>query len=327
MTRESVGLPNLWQPVTYISHYIYWLSKSHEELNEDMYNSEKALNKKVLKKPELTETVQSAEHGKSKAKSISSQYMNELESGSSTQNHLVMSETHKTNFFLTLYGKNKAEGCEVITGTIDTNQNTVYQMVLKGPNKKNHFESLLDNCNHDDNCLETVLQNLVILGKCSEEIVKKEKVFQLILSLLNDMANGESALLVIDDTQKILLPLTEQTRVLSRMEAQRGKLLQVILLGRKKHIQCLHSPQFKQTYQRIPVRQKTGKLKVDGIRKNIENLLKMGGSKEGICFSTEALIFIRNNPLGISYMADLMLENVYLSLQNKKAEEMKEEIV
>ncbi len=39
-----------------------------------MYNSEKALNKKVLKKPERTNTVQSTEHGKSKAKSISSQY-------------------------------------------------------------------------------------------------------------------------------------------------------------------------------------------------------------------------------------------------------------
>ncbi len=39
-----------------------------------MYNSEKALEKKVLKKPELTGTVQSAEHGKSKAKSISFQY-------------------------------------------------------------------------------------------------------------------------------------------------------------------------------------------------------------------------------------------------------------
>ncbi|MHC4267544.1 MAG: hypothetical protein ACYSTS_03675 [Planctomycetota bacterium] len=297
-----------------------------------MYNTEKTLNKnkkalKELKEPEHTETVQSAEHSKSIAKSIPSQNMNALESGPSIQNHLVMSETHKTNFFLSLYGKNKSEGCEVVAGTINASQNTVCQIVLKGPNKKNHSESLPDHRNHDDNRLETILQKLVILGKCSEEIVKKENIFQLIMFLLNDMANGESALLVIDDTQNILLPLMEQTRILSRMEAENKKLLQIIILGRMKRIQSLHSSKFKQTYQSAFVRQQSDKLKVNEIRKNIENRLKMDGPKEGICFSTEALTFIRNKSLGISYMADLMLENVHLSLQNKKAAEIKEEIV
>ncbi len=292
-------------------------------------NIEEVLNKskKVIKKSEFTQTDQLAAHINSKVKNIPSQNMNELESGSFILNHLLRSKTNKTNLFLSLYGLNKSEGCEVVTGTIDASQTTVSRIVLKESNTENHTGSSLGHRNYDDNRLEAFLQKLVILGKCSEEVVKKEKVFQLIVHLLNAMTDGESALLVIDDTQNILLPLMEQTRILSRMEAEKKKLLQVIILEQKKRIQALHSPQFKQTYQRISFRQKPDKFKVEEIRKNIENRLTMYGSKEEICFSTEALTFIRNNTFGISCMANLMLENAHLGLRNRKAIEVKEGIV
>ena len=263
-----------------------------------MTNIEKALNKikKEMKKSEHTKTDQ----------------------------HVIHS---KTNFFLSLFGTNKSEGCEVVAGAIDQKQTTECHMVLKGSDMETHSEPLLDHCNYDDNRLKLILQNLAILGKCSEELTKKEKVYQLITFLLNAMTNGESALLVIDDTQNVLLPLVDQTRILYRMEAQKEKLLQVVILGRKKHIQCLHSSQLKQAYHRIPVRQQSDKIKVDKIGKNIENRLTRDGCTNGISFSKEALAFIRNNSSGISCMANLMLDNVGLSLHNKKAIEKNEEIV
>jgi formylglycine-generating enzyme required for sulfatase activity/type II secretory pathway predicted ATPase ExeA len=280
-----------------------------------------------MKKPELTETVQLVVHSKSRAKSQTSQNMDELENASSLQGYLVVSEIHKTNFFLSIYGVNKSEGCEVVTGAIDSNQATVCRMVLKGSDMENHSEPLLGHCNDDDNHLELILQNLDILGKCSEERIKKEKVYQLISFLLNEMTDGESALLVIDDTQNILQPLMAQTRLLSRMEAQKKKLLQVILLGRKQHIQCLHSAQFKKIYKRISVRQQSDKFKIEEIGKNIENRLIGDGTTEGISFSKEALTFIRNNALGISCMANLMHDDVHLGLYNKKVMEKNEKIV
>ncbi len=233
----------------------------------------------------------------------------------------------KTNFFLSLFGTNKSEGCEVVAGAIDQKQTTECHMVLKGSDTETHSGPLLDHCNYDDNRFKLILQNLAILGKCSEELIKKEKVYLLITFLLNAMTNGESALLVIDDTQNVLLPLVDQTRILCRMEAQKEKLLQVVILGRKKYIQCLHSSQLKQAYHRIPVRQQSGRIKVDKIGKNIENRLTRDGCTNGISFSKEALSFIRNNSSGISCMANLMLDNVGLSLHNKKAIEKNEEIV
>ncbi len=238
-----------------------------------------------------------------------------------------MSETNKTKFFLSSYGINKLEGCEVVAGAIDKSQAAICKIVMKGLNIENQPNSSLDSHNFDDNHFDSILQNLIILGKCDEEVGKKEKVFQLIMFLLSSMSDGESMLLVIDDTQNILMSLTEQTRILSRMEAEKGKLLNVIILDRKKRIQSLHSPQFKQACMRAFVRQKPDKLKADEIVENIENRLTMGDSTEGIYFSTEALVFIRNNSLGISCMADLMLKNVHLRLHSKKVEDEKDKIV
>ncbi|MCP4255884.1 MAG: SUMF1/EgtB/PvdO family nonheme iron enzyme [Candidatus Scalindua sp.] len=280
-----------------------------------------------MKKAELAEKVQLVVHSKSKAKSQTFQNMDEPEDGSSFQDDLIMGETHKTNFFLSLYGTNKSEGCDVITGAIDSRQTTACRMVLKGIGMEGHSEPLLDYCNDDDNRLEMIFQSLVVLGKCSGVRTKKEKVYQLITYLLNAMTDGESALLVIDDTQNILLPLMEQTRVISHMEEQKEKLLQVILLGHNKHIECLHSSWLKQANQRIPLRGQFDKIKVDEIGKNIENRLTRDGFAKGISFSKEALTFIRNNSSGISCMANLMLDNVHLSLHDKKPIVKNQEIV
>ncbi len=282
-----------------------------------------------MKKPEFTKTVQSAAYSKSKAKSQTPQNIDELEHGASLQGDFAMSKTRKTNFFLSLYGTNKSEGCDVITGAIDSIRITSCRMVLKGSDKEDHSEPSPDHCNDDGNRLELIFQNLVILGKCSEvSTKKKEKVCRLITLLLNAMIDGESALLIIDDTQNILLPLIERTKIISCMEAQKEKLLQVILLGKKKQIQVLHSPQLKQACQRVSVSQQFDKFKVDKMRKNIEEHCLTGDdTMEVINFSKDALTFVRNNSLGISCMANLMLDNTHLRLHNKKAIEKNKEIV
>jgi Tfp pilus assembly protein PilF/type II secretory pathway predicted ATPase ExeA len=237
-----------------------------------------------------------------------------------------MSETFNTNLFLSLYGTKKSEGCVVITGAIDTCQSTICQMVLKEPNNKSHSGPTQDYNIYESKRIESILQNLVILGSNTEKRIKKEKVSELIIFLLNSMKKGESALLVIDDTQNILMSLMEQTKIISSLEAQRDKLLHIILLGQKGKIQSLHSPQLKQSDQKTSVRNQLNRPKEDAVRKYFEHRLITAGSQEGIDFSPEALAFIRNNPLGIPCIVNLIFDNVLLGVHTKKILERTEEI-
>ncbi len=274
----------------------------------------------------LTEAILPIVHGKSRAESQILQNTDKFESDSSLQGGIVMCETYKTNFFLSLYGINKSEGCDVITGAIDSGQTTVCRMVLNGMGMEDHSGSLLDDSDdddNDDNRLELIFQNIALLGKCSEVSARKKKVYQLISFLLNAMIDGESALLVIDDTQNILLTLTEKTRITSRMQEQKNKFLQVVLLGDEKHIQHLHSPHISQTNQRIPANRQYDIHEITKIKTNIENRLTKNGPGEGISFSKEALTFVKDSPSGISCMANLMFDNVHLGLHEKRVVEKK----
>ena len=247
-----------------------------------------------------------------------------------------MSVTHKTNLFLSLYGINKLDGCVIITGTIDKRQTTVYRMILEKQNRKKSSEFVPGHFINEDKRLASILQNaVIILGKNTEKRTKTERIYQLIQFLLNALKDGESALLLIDDTQNILLPLPEQTRILSSLEAQKEKRLQIILVGKRERIQSLCSPQFKQTDHRLSVKHRPVKLKkkaydiisANEMRKYIEYRLMATDSTEGINFSQEALAFIRNNSLGIPCMTNLIFDGALMSAHTQKTTEITEEIV
>lgn len=239
-----------------------------------------------------------------------------------------MSATYKTNLFFSLYGINKLDGCIVVTGAIDKRQTTVHRMILKKLNRKKNSESVPDRFIYEDKRLESILQNFVIiLAKNTEKHTKTDRIYQLIQFLLNALKDGESALLIIDDAQNILLPLPEQTRILSSLEAQKEKLLQFILVGQRGRIQSLYSPQLKQTDQRFSVKLQPDKLKEDEIRKYIEYRLITTDSTEGISFSPEALAFIRNNSLGIPCMTNLIFDGSLLGVHSQKTTGITEKIV
>ena len=238
-----------------------------------------------------------------------------------------MSVTYKTNLFLSLYGINKRVGCIVITGAIDKRQTTVYRMILKKLNREKNSEFVPNHFVYDNKRLASILQNVVIImGKNAEEYTKTERIYQLIQFLLNALKGGESGLLIIDNAENIL-PLSVQTKIFSSLEAQKEKLLQIILVGQHKRIQSLHSPQLKQTHQKLSVKHQSDKVKEDEIRKYIEYRLMATDSTEGISFSPEALTFIRNNSLGIPCMMNLIFDGALFSAHTQKTTEIREEIV
>ncbi len=238
-----------------------------------------------------------------------------------------MSETHKTNLFLSLYGKNKSEGCIVITGTIGTGKTNMCRMILEKADSKTHSAFIQNHFISENKLIESILQNFVITGKNTEKSTRKVMTYQLIQFLLNTLKERECALLIIDDAQNPPLPLLEQTRIFSSLEEQEEKLLQVILVGQHKRIQILQSPLLKELEQRISVKYQLNSAKNEEIRKYIEHRLMTAGSTGGISYSPEALAFIRNNSLGVPCMVNLIFDSALLGAYTQQTTEITEEII
>ena len=71
--------------------------------------------------------------------------------------------------------------------------------------------------------------------------------------LVNERAAGRLVLLVIDEAQNLTLPALEEIRMLSNLETEKSKLLQIILIGQPDLRDKLDRPELEQLRQRITV--------------------------------------------------------------------------
>src|SRR4029077_9167864 len=71
--------------------------------------------------------------------------------------------------------------------------------------------------------------------------------------LVNERAGGRLVLLVIDEAQNLTLPALEEIRMLSNLETEKSKLLQIILVGQPDLRDKLDRPELEQLRQRITV--------------------------------------------------------------------------
>src|SRR3989338_8058683 len=213
--------------------------------------------------------------------------------------YFFLSETHKTNLDLSLYGIKTREGFIVITGAIGTGKTTMCRMILEKMDRKTHSALILNPFISEDELLESVLHDFGIMTKATEKRTKQEMINQLNEFLLNAFKEGENALLIIDEAQNLPLPVLEQIRILSNLETEKEKLLQIILVGQLGLLRLLQFPPLKQLDQRISVKCQLSPLKKEEIQRYIEYRLMVAGSAGGITFSPESLELIYEYSMGI----------------------------
>ena len=240
-----------------------------------------------------------------------------------------MSETQKTNLFFSLYGVDKSKGCIVITGSIGTEKTSLCRMILENVTRKTESVWTLRRFTSDNDLLGSILQNFGIMAKNSRKRTRKKMIYQLTQLLLKDLNDGERALLVIEDVQNLPLPVSKQTRIISSLETQKKKLVQIILVGQDAHTQDLKSPKLEQLYnlEKCSYRVPCNPIKEEKIENYIEQHLLRADSTGGISFSPEALEHIRKNPLAIPCITNLIFDCELTGTFTQQTIETKKEIV
>ncbi|MCP4364183.1 MAG: AAA family ATPase [Planctomycetes bacterium] len=241
--------------------------------------------------------------------------------------YFFMSETHKTNLDLSLYGIKTREGFIVITGAIGTGKTTMCRMILEKMDRKTHSALILNPFISEDELLESILHDFGIAVKSSETRTKQDMINQLNEFLLNALKEGENALLIIDEAQNLPTPVLEQIRILSNLETEKEKLLQIILVGQLGLMRLLESPQLKQLDQRISVKCQLSPLKKEEIQKYIEHRLMVAGSKGQISFTPKALALIQEYSLGIPRMINLICDRALLGAYTLQTTDMSKDVV
>ena len=223
---------------------------------------------------------------------------------------LFLGEGYRTAIESLLYGIRQKEGFMVITGDIGTGKTTICRAFLERLDKNVKTAVIFNSFLTEEELLEAILRDF---GFSSKGRTKKERIDALNKILIYYLSHGKNAVLIIDEAQNLSIPVLEQIRMLSNLETEKEKLLQIILFGQLELDQKLRSPELKQLNQRIAVRHYLQPLTQTETESYIYQRLMVAGSHGSITFSKSALHEIYRFSKGAPRLINLLCDRALLA--------------
>jgi len=172
--------------------------------------------------------------------------------------------------------------------------------------------------------LKTILRDLEIEVKRNSAISLLGKLNQF---LIQQLSQGNNVVLIIDEAQNLKPSTLEQIRLLSNLETEKEKLLQIVLVGQPELREKLKSPKLKQLRQRISVRYHILPLDKDELIKYIKHRLSVAGSFNAVEFSKEAIEEIYRYSQGIPRVINILCDKALLAAFVKENKSISQDMV
>lgn len=167
--------------------------------------------------------------------------------------YLFLSSHHREALNHLIYGINEKKGFIVITGGIGTGKTTICRAFLASLDQSVDSALIFNSAISDIELLQTINQELGIPLTIGEE-TKKRHIDALNTFLLKNFTAGRNTVLLIDEAQNLAPSVMEQIRMLSNLETEKDKLLQIVLIGQPELQELLHSSSLRQLNERITIR-------------------------------------------------------------------------
>ena len=166
---------------------------------------------------------------------------------------LYMSEKHREALAHLIYGMKADSGFVLLTGEVGTGKTTVCRCLLSQIPENSEVAFILNPKLSVPELLATICDELGI-GYPPETSSVKVFVDRLNLFLLDAHSRDKRVILIIDEAQNLSVEVLEQIRLLTNLETDKRKLLQVILLGQPELNRLLERPDLRQLSQRVTAR-------------------------------------------------------------------------
>jgi len=224
-------------------------------------------------------------------------------------NFLYLSEQHRKALSHLKYGIEQKKGFISLTGEVGSGKTTVCRAILKMLDK-DVFETalILNSFITTENLLKIINEDLGISSTPKASSKEQFEIVSLINETLTISLNkflfeqkekGKTVVIIIDECQSLSFEVLEQLRMLSNLETEKEKLLQIVLIGQPEFLEKLSSYELRQLNQRITVRAHLAPLKYHECRDYIMHRLKIAGSDGSIRFTEKAISLIYKHCSGI----------------------------
>ena len=216
---------------------------------------------------------------------------------------LYLSKKHREALSHMVYGIRERKGFIEITGEIGTGKTTLCKALLRHVDPTTKTALILQPGLSELQLLQAIVQDF---GLNPMRANKLDLFSQLNQFLLDQATLGHNLVLVIDEAQNLSLRVLEQIRILSNLETDKDKLIQIILVGQPQLREKLALPALEQLRQRIGVRYHITPLDVDEVRTYIDHRLRVAGSNGTLEWTSDGLDEVYQCSKGIPRLINLI---------------------
>ncbi|HOH43337.1 MAG TPA: AAA family ATPase, partial [Candidatus Hydrogenedentes bacterium] len=222
---------------------------------------------------------------------------------------LYLSEKHKEAFAHLLYGIKNRSGFVMITGEIGTGKTTLCRNLLNQLDSNTEVAFIFNPFLSAIELMKKINQEF---GIESDADTVLELTEELNVHLLHSSAMGKDCVLVIDEAQNLSPQVLEQIRLLSNLETDTEKLLQIILIGQPELAEKLALRELRQLNQRITARYHLKSLSASETLQYIAYRIHVAGGRKRINFTKAAVTQVYKLAGGVPRMINALCDRTLL---------------
>ena len=223
---------------------------------------------------------------------------------------MFLSKNHREVFAHLLYGIRNHSGFIEITGEVGAGKTTVLRTLFEQLEGDDYRLAFIFNPSLSaTELLQAICRDLAIpvTGASSGELLDALNTY-----LLRENQSGRTVVLVIDEAQNLTPAVLEQIRLLSNLETEGDKLIQIILVGQPELGDLLDRRDLRQLNQRITVRYHLRPIDREDTVAYIRHRLELAGVHDRDLFSPAAVRRIYRYSGGLPRLINVLCDRALL---------------
>lgn len=237
---------------------------------------------------------------------------------------LFLSSTHQKAITYLDYGIKEKIGFILLTGEIGSGKTTIIRNLIKSLNGSFKLSRIHNTKISSEQLIAMINEDfgLDIEGKNKTRLLSELNIF-----LVEQYSKRVQPILLIDEAQNLSPDLLEEIRLLSNLETDRAKLLQIILVGQPELKRTLMLPDLMQLRQRINISYHIAPLTIDETAKYIKHRLTVAGNPDAIKLDEDMLPLIYQFSKGIPRLINILCDFALLTAFVEGKKEVTADIV
>ena len=223
---------------------------------------------------------------------------------------LFYSGKHREAYNHLLYGIRERKGFVQLTGEVGAGKTTLCRAMLDALDGQFATALILNPVMSPDEMMKAIA---IDFGLAVEGMDRLETVAVINEFLLWQASQGRDAVLIIDEGQNLTDGLLEQVRLLSNLETDDRKLLQIVLMGQPELRDRLNAHNLRQLRQRITVRYHLSALTREEIADYIRHRIHVSGGNGRPKFSQPAIWRIHRYSQGVPRLINAVCDKALLA--------------